>query len=111
MTTATSQATISNTLGELIVNDCVWNCTITKEASSAISAIDWNGEVMEITFRNSNNGDPYVYITQGSAVDDMLAAVESVLSGVTSAIEGSSTPASVGVVYNQLLKSQQLILV
>jgi len=111
MTTTTSQPTISNNLGELIVNDYLWSCTLTKEASSAISAIDWNGEVMEITFRNSNNGNPYVYIVQGSAVDDMLAAVESVLSGVTGAIDGSGTAASVGVVYNQLLKSQQLILV
>ena len=109
MSATTSQPTISNNLGELVVNDDVWSCTLTKEASSAISAIDWNGEVMEITFRNSD--DPYVYITQGSAVDDMLAAVESVLHGVTGAIEGSSTPASVGVVYNQLLKSQLLILV
>lgn len=111
MSVTTSQPTISNNLGELIVNDDVWGCTLTKEASSAIAAIDWNGEVMEITFRNSNNGDPYVYITQGSAVDDMLAAIEMVLSGAASVIEGSSTPASVGVVYNQLLKSQQLILV
>lgn len=109
MSATTSQATISNNLGELVVNDDVWSCTLSKEASSAISAIDWNGEVMKITFRNSS--DPYVYIAQGLASDDMLTAVESVLSGVTSVIEGSDTPASVGVVYNQLLKSQQLILV
>jgi len=101
MSATTSQPTITNNLGELVVNDDVWSCTLSKEASSAISAIDWNGEVMEITFRNSD--DPYVYITQGSAVDDMLAVVESVLHGVTCA--------SVGVVYNQLLKSQLLILV
>ena len=109
MSVITSQPTIDNNLGELVVNGGAWSCTLTKEASSAISAIDWNGEVMEITFRNSD--DPYVYIAQGSAVDDMLAAVESVLHGVIGAIDGSNTAASVGVIYNRLLKSQLLILV
>ena len=112
MTVTTSRSTISNDLGELIVNGDVWNCVLTKEASDAISAIDWNGEFMEITFRrNGNVSDPYVYLVKGeSTVSDMLSVVESVLNGVSATIDNNKTSSSVGVMYNQLLKNQQLIL-
>lgn len=109
MTETDTQTMISNELGELVVNGNTWNCSLSKEASSAISALDWNGEVMEITFRNST--DPYVYTAVSNAVEQLEETVRVVLSGAANVVGDSSASASVGTVYNQLLKSGKLVLV
>lgn len=109
MTETDTQTMISNELGELVVNGNTWNCSLSKEASSAISALDWNGEVMEITFRNST--DPYVYTAASNAVEQLEETVRVVLSGAANVVGDSSASASVGTVYNQLLKSGKLVLV
>ena len=112
MTVTSTQPTISNQLGELFVSDNVWSATLTKEGSDAISAIDWNGEYLEVTFRRgSNNSDPYVYSAKTSAVESLLGTVRAVLSGAPAIVGDATATASVGSVYNQLLKSNQLVLV
>jgi hypothetical protein len=112
MTVTSTQPTISNQLGELFVSDDVWSATLTKEGSDAISAIDWNGEYLEVTFRRgSNNSDPYVYTAKTSAVEAILNAVRAVLSGASTIVGDATATASVGSVYNQMLKSNQLVLV
>ena len=112
MTVTSTQPTISNQLGELFVSDNVWSATLTKEGSDAISAIDWNGEYLEVTFRRgSNNSDPYVYTAKTSAVEAILDVVRVVLSGAPAIVGDATATASVGSVYNQLLKSNQLVLV
>jgi hypothetical protein len=109
MTETITQTMITNELGEFVVNGNTWNCSLAKEASSAISSLDWDGDVMEITFRNGTN--PYVYTATINAVSELEETVRVVLSGAANVVGNSSASASVGTVYNQLLKSGQLVLV
>lgn len=112
MTATSTQPTISNQLGQLFVTDTVWSATLTKEGSDAISAIDWNGEYLEVTFRRgSNSSDPYAYTAKSIAVNELLETVRVVLSGAANVVGDATATASVGSVYNQLLKSNQLVLV
>lgn len=104
-----TETTTTNELGELVVNGDTWSCSLTKEASSAISSLYWNGEVMEITFRGGT--DSYVYTATGNAVADLEETVRVVLSGAASVVGDNSASASVGSIYNQLLKANQLVLV
>lgn len=106
MNQALLQPMISTDLGELYVSDNTWNCTLTQEASTPISEIQWNGETLTVTFRKTSKS--YEYGTTGTAVDDLLVVVKAVLSGVADAITDSSTPTSVGVFFNQLVKTNQL---
>ena len=112
MTVISTQPTISNELGELFLADGIWNATMTKEGSDAISAIDWNGQFLEVTFRRgSSSSDPYVYTTKGDAIDSLLDTIRVVLSGAANVVGDANATASVGSVYNQLVKSNQLVLV
>ncbi len=106
MNQALLQPIISNDLGELYVSDNAWNCTLSQEASTPISEIQWNGETLNVTFRKTSKC--YEYGATGTAVDDLLIVVKAVLSGVASVITDSSTPTSVGVFFNQLIKTNQL---
>jgi hypothetical protein len=112
MTETATQTMISNELGELVVTENSWGTTLTKEASEAISAIDWNGEFLEVTFRRGSSvSDPYVYTATDSAVNELMETVRVVLSGAANVVGGANSSASVGSIYNQLLKANQLVLV
>ena len=112
MTETATQTMISNELGELVVTENSWGTTLTKEASEAISAIDWNGEFLEVTFRRGSGvSDPYVYTATDSAVNELMETVRIVLSGAANVVSGANSSASVGSIYNQLLKANQLVLV
>lgn len=101
MTTATLP-TISNDLGELTINDGGWSAMINSEASKAMSAIDWNGELLQVTFRRKA-GDPvvYDYNVRNDADATLLDEIQAVLNGVEDA--------SIGVMFNRLLKSNEII--
>lgn len=112
MTETDTQTMITNELGELVITENSWGTTLTKEASEAISALDWNGEFLEVTFRRGSSvSDPYVYTATDSAVNELMETVRIVLSGASNVVGDSSASASVGSVYNQLLKTNQLVLV
>lgn len=101
MTTATLP-TISNNLGELTINDGGWSAMINSEASKAMSAIDWNGELLQVTFRRKA-GDPvvYDYNVRNDADAILLDEIQAVLNGVEDA--------SIGVMFNRLVKANEII--
>lgn len=109
MTVTPISPTVSNSLGELSVTGDVWNATLTVEASNAISAMDWNGDYLEVTFRHKgNNSEPYSYSVRNGAQSVLLEEVRAVLTGKSA---DTDAPASIGTVYNQLLKTKDLVLV
>jgi len=101
MTTAI-QPTISNNLGQLTVDQDNWFATLEVAASSAISSIDWDSETLQVTFRRKS-GTPvvYEYDVRNGANDVLLNEIQNVLVGVQDA--------SIGVTFNRLLKSNDII--
>jgi hypothetical protein len=105
MTTMTQSSTnISTELGNLsvVLDDGSWSSTLTESASSAISSIEYNNGIMEVTFHRANSvsdSETYSFSATDSASTQMYQEISNVL---------SSLSGSVGTVYNQLVNSSDL---
>jgi hypothetical protein len=105
MITLTSESTnIQSANGSLsvVLDDGSWSSTLTEMASSAISSVEYQNGVMEITFHRANSvsdSETYSFTSTESASTEMYEEIANVLSNQTG---------SVGSVYNNLITSGQL---
>jgi|Laugresu1bdmlbsd_1035121.scaffolds.fasta_scaffold10484_8 hypothetical protein len=98
----TIQSTTSNNLGQLTINQDNWFATLEESASAAISFVDWNGTNLQVTFRRKSGiAVVYEYNVRNNANNVLLDEIQSVLDGVEDA--------SIGAMFNRLIKSNDII--